>query len=269
MEMIPIIKITEKSLAEVWERAIIALWFRGDDVNCQWQEQDTTSKDCLMIMRIEEPLSPPQIHKGMPCGLEELLMYVEEVVNGVHDHWINPEEKKWLYSYHDRLANYYIGQYEAVNQIETIYEKLKECPHSRRALGITWQPGLDSGAYDAPCLQNMQFRILDGKLHMTTHWRSNDAWTASFMNMYALICLQKTLAERLEVGVGSYTHIANSYHIYEKDFPAVEAFMETLQQRTLDQRTWNEESITDMMEDAHNRVQRALLAEKLTGRKGL
>lgn len=274
--MTPIIHIEEKTLAKAWETAIVSLWLNGKDIDCQWQDRDTSSKDCTLILRIEEPLDPPQIHLGMPCGLEELLMYVEEVVNGVHDHWINPEEKKWLYSYHDRLRNYYVGQYESIDQITTIIDTLEKCPHSRRAIASTWQPGIDSIAYDCPCLQSIQCRILDRKLHMTIHIRSNDAWGASFMNMYAFIQLQKyilhSLIDRgLRIKMGSYTHIATSYHFYDKDFPAIEKFIEALQQRSFEERTWDEcdPRVVAMMSDARDRVQEALVIEKETGKKGL
>jgi hypothetical protein len=38
------------------------------------------------------------------------------------------------------------------------------------------------------------------------------------MNAFALIFLQKKIADALGVPVGSYTHRANSFHVYEKDY---------------------------------------------------
>lgn len=102
--------------------------------------------------------------------------------------------------------------------------KIAETPHSRRIQAITWQPGLDSQVADPPCLQRIWVRILDGKLHLNTHWRSRDAFKAAYMNMYAMIELQKFIAERVsqlrgeEIIVGPYKDISDSYHIYGSDF---------------------------------------------------
>ena len=59
---------------------------------------------------------------------------------------------------------------------------------------------------------------------MTALFRSNDACKATFMNAYALTCLQEKVAAELGVDVGSYTHIANSFHAYEKDWELLESY---------------------------------------------
>jgi thymidylate synthase len=48
------------------------------------------------------------------------------------------------------------------------------------------------------------------------------------MNAYALIMLQKRFADELAVGMGTYTHRANSYHVYEKDFPLLEGYIKRI-----------------------------------------
>jgi thymidylate synthase len=55
--------------------------------------------------------------------------------------------------------------------------------------------------------------------------RSNDAPEATFMNAFAFIMLQKRIADTLGYNMGSYTHRANSYHCYEKDFKLIEGYM--------------------------------------------
>ena len=67
--------------------------------------------------------------------------------------------------------------------------------------------------------------------------RSNDAFKAAFMNMFAFTELQKLVAERISersgrpVEVGEYTHFANSYHIYGSYFGEFKAFLDTLETR--------------------------------------
>lgn len=51
-------------------------------------------------------MSEPRIHRAFPGGIVELEAYRQEVVEGIHDHWVNPAEGKWEYTYHERLTAY-------------------------------------------------------------------------------------------------------------------------------------------------------------------
>ena len=44
------------------------------------------------------------------------------------------------------------------------------------------------------------------------------------MNAFALIMLQKKVADELGVEVGQYVHRANSFHCYQKDFPMLKGY---------------------------------------------
>jgi thymidylate synthase len=75
------------------------------------------------------------------------------------------------------------------------------------------------------CLQHLQFLIRDGALHCKVLFRSNDATKAAFMNAFALVMLQKRIADTLGVKVGSYTHRANSFHVYERDYDMFDGYI--------------------------------------------
>ena len=86
----------------------------------------------------------------------------------------------------------------------------------------------DMGSDDPACLQHIQYFIRDEKLHCKVLFRSNDACKAAFMNAFALIMLQKKIADELEVPMGTYTHRANSFHCYEKDFELLNGYISRL-----------------------------------------
>ena len=44
------------------------------------------------LWSVEDPFAEPRIHRAFPGGLEDLEIYRQEVVDGVHDHWIAPQE---------------------------------------------------------------------------------------------------------------------------------------------------------------------------------
>jgi thymidylate synthase len=94
-------------------------------------------------------------------------------------------------------------------------------------------------------------------LSMNVRFRSNDAYKAAFMNIFALVQLQQRIAARIAelsgkpVQVGRYCHMVDSYHIYGSYFKEFEGrFLGMLQKRSFEQRTLRYEDVREMMEEA-------------------
>ena len=88
-------------------------------------------------------------------------------------------------------------------------------------------------------------------------FRSNDAYKAAFMNVFALVQLQARIAARIAelsgepVAVGRYCHVADSFHIYGSNLKEFEArFLGAVQKRSFEQRTMRYEDVRDIMEAA-------------------
>ena len=263
---IPVIKIEGRTLPETWERAVIATWEDGFEIKTEYDKQgDPKSKDCTMIMVVDEPMREPRIHRAFPGALEDLEVYRQEVVLGIHDHWINPEEGKWTYTYHQRLSNYVI-EGQSVDQIGYIIDKLSRTPYSRRAQAITWNPKLDPVTDDPPCLQRIWFRMVEAQngyiLNMNTHWRSRDAYKASFMNIFALTDLQRFVAEEIsknvgkDVSVGRYVDISDSFHIYGSYAEEFKKFMKLVSERKPEEKTWSTEFARPFFDEAAARLEK-------------
>ena len=123
----------------------------------------------------------------------------------------------WVYTYHSRYANQY----------GFILDELRRNPYSRRAVMDIRTPD-DMGSDDPACWQHAQYFIREGKLHCKILFRSNDACKAAYMNAFALIMLQKRIADALGVQMGTYTHRANSFHCYERDFDLLDGYIERI-----------------------------------------
>ncbi|MBI5818661.1 MAG: hypothetical protein HZA88_06700 [Verrucomicrobia bacterium] len=274
MKGIPILHVEANCIARAWELSLIELHKNGCNVQTEYDKPtDPPSKDATMIIAITEPLSEPMIHMDFPGGPVELEEYVMEVLEGIKDHLVrdpnNPKDTRWEYTYHQRLFGYDVPGMKPLDQIETICRKLAKTPHTRRAQAVTWKVWEDNDCYDPACLQSIWCRILEEEadqpvLSMNVRFRSNDAYKAAFMNMFALVQLQKKIAARVseligrEVAVGRYCHIADSYHIYGSYFREFEGrFLGALQKRTFEQRTMRYDDVKDMMEEA-----RPMLLEK-------
>lgn len=195
-----------------------------------------------------------------------------------------------------------------MNQIQFLIDSLAKSPYSRRSQGITYMPSYDQGTEDPPCLQRVWCRMGYGEkpcsycmgmgavsddgsdmtcpechgsgkvqgdlvLNMNTHWRSRDAYKAAFMNMYALMDLQRYIAEEISkklgkpVRIGRYTDVCDSYHIYGSYFKDFEGFLETCKNRTFESRVWrsDEEVVQGSFADGKAIMER----EKATGQIGM
>ena len=257
---IPVISVVADCLPQAWEQAMLAVWDRGFDVKTQYDKpEDPPSKDATVMIAVTDPFREPRIHKNFPGGPEELEAYRQEVVGGIHDHWIDPAAGKWTYTYHERLFAYRPVEdlrradgprpFAAVNQVQYIIDALARAGHTRRAQAVTWMPTADPQTYDPPCLQRLWFRLLPDEqgvpvLNLNTSWRSRDAYKAWFMNVYALTDLQRVVAQRISkkikqpVRVGRYVDQSDSFHIYGSYFKDVLPEIEKMKDGCYEKRSW-------------------------------
>ncbi len=274
---LPVVAVTAANLPAAWEQAVLTCWERGATIATQYdQPGDPPSRDALAVITVLDPFAEPRINKAIPCGLKDLEAYRQEVVDGIHDHWIDPAAGKWEYTYHERLRAFDVpGRAAAVDQIAYVVDALAEAPHSRRAQATTWKPWADEHCIDPACLQRLWFRVFGDKLVLHADMRSNDAFKASFMNMYAFTDLQRQVAEELSsrlgrtITPGQYTHTASSFHIYGSYFDEFRRFLESVAKRSWEERTYRTEAIAPILEEARAEIASSLRQERETGRKGL
>jgi thymidylate synthase len=284
MKNIPVICITKKTLAEGYEAALVALYHEGTRFKTQYDKPgDPLSIDATLNLTVLEPETDPMIHHAFPGGIDELKEYVLEL-KGYKDHWVknmnDPEDTRWEYTYHGRLAQY--GSWKeldpdgesqiigfTINQVEGVIEKLVKQPFTRQAQMITWMPNVDLVVYDPPCLQSLWYRIMeddDGSLWLNCNirFRSNDAWGASFMNMFGFIqfnreVIANEVGKQLdkEINLGRLNWQADSYHIYGRDIEKAKAMLfDRIDSLSLEERTmeFNNEFIRQMYDDAESRI---------------
>jgi len=269
---IPVLSVSGQSLAAAWENSLLELYSKGIRIHTEYDKpDDPLSLDSTMMVCIEAPQSEPRIHRAFPGGLDFLEEYRQEVVEGIKDHWIrdpkNPEDKRWEYTYHERLFSYRVpSQPQPIDQIAYIAKKLSQKPFSRRAQAVTWKVWEDINIYDPACLQSIWCRIMPGEedvwtLNMNVRFRSNDAYEATFMNMFALVSLQEKIAGLVAeksgraVAVGRYVHLADSYHIYGtriEDFKS--RFLSQIERRTFEERTWTMEFAQMIFDEAKEKI---------------
>jgi len=284
MNNIPVLHIEANTLAEAFELAIRNLYQQGLDFKTQYDKpNDYPSLDCTMNLTILNPELDPMIHKAFPGGIEDLREYVMELM-GYKNHWVknfdDENDKRWEYTYHQRLSKYgYIKKKDdrfdwvidgvPVDQIESIITKLCKQPFTRQAQMITWMPWVDNDCYDPPCLQSLWYRIVEENdiyyLNCNVRFRSNDAWGASFMNMFGFIQFNKLLIANeiskrtgKEVKLGRLNWQADSYHIYGKDIQQVkERLIDRIDTSSFDSRVIN--FYDEMIQEIYNETEEMVI----------
>lgn len=262
------------TLPEAWEEAVLRCWEQGDRVRTEYDRpEDPESRDCAAMISVRHPFQEPRIHRAFPGGLENLEIYRQEVALGIHDSWVDPAAGKWSYTYHQRLFAYDVPCSESgrreIDQIAWAIEKLASAPHSRRAQAIVWKPDVDPGVDDPACLQRLWFRVFGDEVRLHAHMRSNDAFKAAFMNMWAFADLQRHVAA--EVGqrlgrplrCGPYRHVVDSFHIYGSYFGEFEGFLKSVETRSFQDRVWD--STSPFVQEAFASARAQIESEKAEG----
>ena len=246
------------TLPEAYHQALVALNRYGVISDCEYQDTKTRQKELPMTFYVGNPLAEPMISRLWIGGAYDLERYRQEMLNGVLDKMIG---HGWDYTYHDRMHRFPQSVSHGYwccekDQVKFVVDELKRCPNSRRAvISLRSNEDMNIFATDPACLQHIQYFIRDGKLHCKVLFRSNDAVEATFMNAFALVLLQKQIADELGVEMGSYTHRANSFHAYEKDWKLLDSYVKRIESG--ENLTYDYEGEFDeMMEEARPDVEK-------------
>lgn len=103
------------------------------------------------------------------------------------------------------------------DQWEYVRKLLSDAPETRRAVLHIKEPN-NTPSKDVNCTVALQFILREGKLNLTVYMRSNDLWLGFPFDVFQFANMQILMAMELGVELGTYTHIAGSLHLYERDF---------------------------------------------------
>ncbi|NYI05549.1 thymidylate synthase [Allostreptomyces psammosilenae] len=155
--------------------------------------------------------------------------------------WIlSGSDEAWIYQYNDRLRQFaddgvLRGAYGprmrrwggGVDQLAMAVGLLRRDPDSRRAVVQLYDPARDAAGHsDVPCTTGYRFNLRDGRLHMSTSMRAQDAWTGLPYDVFSNTVLHELVAGWLGAEVGEYRHHVGSLHVYERDLPAADRLLD-------------------------------------------
>lgn len=137
----------------------------------------------------------------------------------------NEELEAALFSDSEEMSRYAYGSRifhfrSELNQLDDyIIPLLRDHPDSRRALVVLADPVADdvTKLRNFVCLLTVWFRIIKGKLCVTSVIRSNDFLLGWPANLYQSKLLQEYVAEKLGVQCGSITTVSLSAHYFSDE----------------------------------------------------
>jgi thymidylate synthase len=117
--------------------------------------------------------------------------------------------------------------FDGVNQLDFVVSKLRSNPSSRQAVIQLYDHEDAVGHHnDIPCTCVLQYFVREGRLCAVVYMRSNDAYLGLPHDVFAFTFLQELIARSLGVPLGSYVHVAGSFHVYETKLALVREFLD-------------------------------------------
>jgi len=180
-------------------------------------ERGTRIKEILSLQVVVEDPYQEMIPEEYSWNEERLEEYAHQLLCG--------ENPGFEYTYGQRLRAWRLADVPPLDQIDAAIRRLKESPPTRRATAVTWIPPLDSSRDEVPCMIVDDFKLRNGRLHLSIFFRSHDFAGAYPANIYGLARLLQYVAREVGAKPGSISTTSASAHIYEHDWDWVEEML--------------------------------------------
>ena len=211
------VRVHGKTAAQTWLKILQNIMRYGRNKTTRYT-QENELKELLNIMAVvyEEDPDNPYMPSFFPFSQKDLDTYYPQVLSAKQIPGI-------AYTYGQRLRNF-----DGLDQIQNIIDLIKNRPFSKKMIAVTAKVKEDWSEVnkgDTPCLTQILCSIQDGKLFMTTHFRSQDMVHGWPRNVFSLRKLQKLISDESGVPMGTFVMITHSAHIYSDDYALVEKIL--------------------------------------------
>jgi len=136
------------------------------------------------------------------------------------------ENNKILGGYGPRIFN---ENDNGISQFDRIIEQINQRQKTKQAYLVV----SDSFDYKVrvekhsspPCTIGLHFIVRENKLNLTVYMRSNDAYFGLPHDLFCFTMLQELVALKVNIPVGTYSHVCTSMHIYKTHYERVSEYL--------------------------------------------
>lgn len=193
-------KVHAKTIGECWTNSIKLIMNNGNE----YFDEDVKIKEILgLSIQIDNPQMDDNIINEFGDSIV-INRTLEKFSKGV----VMPNRP---FTYGQRIYNK-----EGIDQFEWIIDRLKAKKESKSSTISLLTTGSKSA--NLPCLTTIDAKIRENKLVLQFFFRSQNIFGRQYANLLALVKLQKDLANRCSVEIGSIKGYVASAHIYEYDY---------------------------------------------------
>ena len=126
--MAKVLFISKDNVRDAWLSAVANVLYNGDEIKTEYDKsEDPPSKDATVMIEIKDPMSAPIMRRDKlmkikskfgnsyevwGCIADTYLIgsvqsgYIEEIMEGINDHYLWESGVSFPYSYHDRIFKY-------------------------------------------------------------------------------------------------------------------------------------------------------------------
>lgn len=214
---------------EVWQQAMVELCSR-EDLLLQHGRGGATRELLHTVLTLRDPRQRWMVTRHPALNPAFAIVEIIWILNGRKDaaflnYW-NTQLPKYAGNgreYHGAYGFRLRSQF-GMDQLQRAYQAFRNNPDGRQIVLQIWDPAIDfpdeSGQpvnADIPCNISSLLKVRDGRLEWMQIMRSNDLFRGLPYNILQFTSLQEILAGWLGVEVGSYNHLSDSLHLYERD----------------------------------------------------
>lgn len=170
--------------------------------------------------------------EGFIKGIIDKSWYTDRKCN-IWNEWHNPksEDTNDL----GKIYGYQWNNFNGVNQLEILMNKLKNNPQDRRMMVSAWNPSeLDEMALP-PCHYGFLLNYMGGKLHLVWDQRSVDTMLGLPFNIASYALLLKIICNVTGYVPGTISGSLKNVHIYENHMEGILEYIMNISDRLINQ----------------------------------
>lgn len=209
-----------KTVVEAWLRVLDRIMRYGVIKGTQYGYQQRELIGVTWVISDENPdILDLSLTSDWPEELKKVTGAAKQIIEEYYSVFLSPVAPEGVaYTYGNRLMAYPLKDRKLNLIEEVIIKQLKESPDSRRAIATTLVPEVDAFSKEPPCLVQIQALQSNGNMHFLATFRSHDIFKAAIPNAFGLRILQKSICDKIGLGLGRLQITSQSAHIYEQDW---------------------------------------------------